>query len=133
MPLIQAVILAVVQGLTEFLPVSSTAHLVLFPWLFHWPEPGMAFDVALHAGTLLAILLYFLRTWIELTLNGVGVHYPASASGEAVARSRHLFWLLVVGTIPAALVGYKFEHVIEDMLRKPIPIGWAMIIVGVLM
>ncbi len=125
--------MAVVQGLTEFLPVSSTAHLVLFPWLFHWPEPGMAFDVALHAGTLAAILLYFLRTWIELTLNGLGVYYPASASGETVAQNRRLFWLLVIGTIPAALIGYKFEHVIEDALRKPIPIGWAMIVVGVLM
>jgi undecaprenyl-diphosphatase len=133
MTLFHAIIMAVVQGLTEFLPVSSTAHLVLFPWLFHWPEPGMAFDVALHAGTLAAILLYFLRTWIELTLNGLGVYYPASASGETVAQNRRLFWLLVIGTIPAALIGYKFEHVIEDALRKPIPIGWAMIVVGVLM
>jgi undecaprenyl-diphosphatase len=133
MDLVHAIILAVVQGLTEFLPISSTAHLVLFPWLFHWPEPGMAFDVALHAGTLVAVVLYFLRTWIELTLNGVGIHYPAGASGEDVARNRRLFWLLVAGTIPAALVGYKFEHVIEDMLRKPIPIGWAMIAVGALM
>jgi undecaprenyl-diphosphatase len=128
-----AIILAIVQGITEFLPISSTAHLVLFPWLFHWPEPGMAFDVALHAGTLAAILLYFLRTWIELLLNGVGIHYPATANGEDVARNRRLFWLLVIGTIPAALAGYKFEHVIETMLRKPIPIGWAMIAVGMLM
>ena len=57
MPLIQAIILAVVQGLTEFLPVSSTAHLVLFPWLLHWPDPGEAFDVALHAGTAAALLV----------------------------------------------------------------------------
>jgi undecaprenyl-diphosphatase len=133
MTLFHVIILAIVQGLTEFLPVSSTAHLVLFPWLFHWPEPGMAFDVALHAGTLVAILLYFLRTWIELTLNGVGIHYPASASGETVAQNRRLFWLLVIGTIPAALAGYEFEHVIEDTLRKPVPIGWAMIAVGLLM
>jgi undecaprenyl-diphosphatase len=133
MTLFHAVILAVVQGLTEFLPVSSTAHLVLFPWLFHWPEPGLAFDVALHAGTLVAVLLFFLRTWIELALNGFGIHYPASADRETLAQNRRVFWLLVAGTIPAALVGYKFEHVIEDALRKPIPIGWAMVVVGVLM
>ncbi len=133
MTLIQAVILAIVQGLTEFLPVSSTAHLVLIPWFFHWPELGVAFDVALHVGTLVAVVLYFLRTWIELTLNGLGMHYPASASAETVAQNRRLFWLLVIGTIPGALVGYKFEHVIEDMLSKPVPIALAMIVVALLM
>src|SRR5712691_6584895 len=133
MTLFHAVVLAVVQGLTEFLPVSSTAHLVLFPWLLNWPDGGIPFDVALHLGTLIAILLYFLRTWIELTLNGLGVHYPATATAETVATNRRLFWLLVAGTIPGALVGYKFEHVIEDSLRKPVPIGLAMIVIGVLM
>ncbi len=133
MSLFQAVTLAVVQGLTEFLPVSSTAHLVIIPWLFHWPELGVAFDVALHAGTLAAVFLYFLRTWVELLLNGFGLHYPASASPEDVAANRRLFWLLVVGTIPGALVGYKFEHLVEDTLSKPIPIACAMIVVGVVM
>jgi len=132
MTLFHAVVLAVVQGLTEFLPVSSTAHLVLFPWLLGWPDGGIPFDVALHLGTLIAIFLYFLRTWIELTLNGFGVHYPAAATTETVATNRRLFWFLIVGTIPGALVGYKFEHVIEDSLRKPVPIGLAMIVIGVL-
>jgi undecaprenyl-diphosphatase len=133
MSLFHAVILAVVQGLTEFLPVSSTAHLVIIPWLFHWPELGVAFDVALHAGTLAAVILFFLRTWVELLLNGFGVHYPASASREDVASNRRIFWLLVVGTIPGGLVGYKFEHLVEDTLSKPIPISCAMIVVGVVM
>lgn len=133
MTLFQAVLLAVVQGLTEFLPVSSTAHLVIIPWLFHWPEMGVAFDVALHAGTLAAVILFFLRTWVELLLNGFGLHYPASASPEDVATNRRIFWLLVVGTIPGALVGYKFEHLVEDTLSKPIPIACAMIVVGVVM
>ena len=133
MTLFQAVLLAVVQGLTEFLPVSSTAHLVIIPWLFHWPELGVAFDVALHAGTLAAVILFFLRTWVELLLNGFGLHYPASASPEDVATNRRIFWLLVVGTIPGALVGYKFEHLVEDTLSKPIPIACAMIVVGVVM
>ena len=88
MPLIQAIILAVVQGLTEFLPVSSTAHLVLFPWLLHWPDPGEAFDVALHAGTLVAVLLYFFKDWLTLTLCGLGMSYPKAAPPEEVAQHR---------------------------------------------
>ena len=80
MSLFHAVVLAVVQGLTEFLPVSSSAHLILIPWLLHWPDGGMAFDVALHAGTLFAVILYFLGTWVSLTLNGLGIRYPAAAS-----------------------------------------------------
>jgi undecaprenyl pyrophosphate phosphatase UppP len=68
MPLWQVIVLAVVQGLTEFLPISSSAHLILIPQFLHWNDPGLAFDVALHAGTLLAVLLYFLRDWIQLVL-----------------------------------------------------------------
>ncbi len=133
MPLYQAVLLAVVQALTEFLPISSTAHLILFPWLAGWPEPGLAFDVALHAGTLLAVLLYFLRTWVELILCGLGVHYPHHASAEEVRQSRRMFSYLVAGTIPGAVVGVLFEKTIEEHLRQPIPIGIALIAVGLLM
>jgi len=133
MPLYQAVLLAVVQALTEFLPVSSTAHLILFPWLAGWPEPGLAFDVALHVGTLLAVALYFLRTWVELILCGLGMHYPRHATVEEVRQSRRMFWYLVAGTVPAALVGLFFEHLIEEHLRRPIPIGMALIVVGLLM
>ena len=84
MSLLQAIILAIVQGLTEFLPVSSTAHLILFPWLLHWPDPGQAFDVALHAGTLLAVLLYLIRDWVELTLAGLGFNYGGRGGPFAV-------------------------------------------------
>ena len=133
MPLYQAVVLALVQALTEFLPISSTAHLILFPWLLHWQEPGLAFDVALHAGTLLAVALYFLRTWVELILCGLGMHYPPGAGVERVRQSRRLFWFLVAGTVPAAVVGFLFEHKIEEHLRKAIPIAGAMIAVGLLM
>ncbi|MGH9682424.1 MAG: undecaprenyl-diphosphatase UppP [Candidatus Acidiferrales bacterium] len=133
MHLWQVIVLAIVQGLTEFLPVSSTAHLILFPWLFHWPDPGLAFDVALHAGTLLAVVLYFLREWIQLVLCGIGFHYPKRAGEHQVIYHRRLFWYLVIGTIPAAIVGWKFEHQIEDLLRKPVPIAIALIVVGLLM
>lgn len=133
MHLWQVIILAIVQGLTEFLPVSSTAHLILFPWLFHWPDPGLAFDVALHAGTLLAVVLFFLRDWIQLTLCGLGFRYPRRASEHQIIYHQRLFWYLVAGTVPAAIVGYKYEHVIEDALRRPVPIAIAMIAVGLLM
>lgn len=133
MTLWHAVVLAVVQGLTEFLPISSSAHLWFFPWALGWPDGGIPFDVALHAGTLLAVLLYFLGTWIELVLNGFGIHYPATASQEQAATNRRLFWLLVIGTIPGAIVGARFEHFIEETWRNPGPIVAAMIGVAVLM
>jgi undecaprenyl-diphosphatase len=133
MSLFQAIILAIVQGLTEFLPVSSTAHLVLFPWLLHWPDPGQAFDVALHAGTLLAILAYFFRDWVELTLAGLGFNYGGRGGPAAAQRNRRMFWYLVAATIPGGLVGFLFEHTIEEHLRKPIYIAVATIGIGLLM
>jgi undecaprenyl-diphosphatase len=139
MHLYQAVILAIVQGLTEFLPVSSTAHLVLFPWLLGWPEGGLPFDVALHVGTLAAVLLYFLRDWVELTLAGFGIHYPAGATGEQVRHNRRLFWYLVIGTIPAGIIGFLFEKKVDESLQSPlsvavtVTIAAALILVGLLM
>jgi undecaprenyl-diphosphatase len=133
MPLWQAIILAVVQGLTEFLPISSSAHLILIPDLLHWQDPGLAFDVALHVGTLAAVLLYFFRDWIQLTLCGLGFHYPQRASQEMVKHSQRLFWYLVAATIPGALVGFLFEHWIDQNLRNPVPIACAMIAIALVM
>ena len=133
MTLFHAVVLAIVQGLTEFLPISSSAHLWFFPWALHWPDGGLPFDVALHAGTLAAVLFYFLGTWIELVLNGIGVRYPVQASDEQCQSSRRLFWFLVIGTIPGAVVGFLFERFIEDTWRNPIPIAAVMIAVALLM
>jgi undecaprenyl-diphosphatase len=133
MPLIQAIILALVQALTEFLPVSSTAHLILFPWLLGWKDPGLAFDVALHAGTLLAVILYFFRTWVTLLLCGLGMKYPAGAPAEEVAQNRRLFWYMIVGTIPAAILGKLFHHQIEDELRTPLIIGVSLVVVALIM
>jgi undecaprenyl-diphosphatase len=132
MSLFQAIILAIIQGLTEFLPVSSTAHLVLFPWLLHWPDPGQAFDVALHAGTLLAVLLFFIRDWMELTLAGLGFNYRGRGE-TSVQQNRKLFWYLIAATIPAAIAGFLFAHKIEEHLRQPVYIAGSMIGVGLLM
>jgi undecaprenyl-diphosphatase len=133
MPLIQAIILALVQALTEFLPVSSTAHLILFPWLFGWKDPGLAFDVALHAGTLLAVILYFFKSWLTLILCGLGKKYPATAPDEDVAQYRRMFWYMVIATIPAAVLGKLFHHQIEDELRTPLIIGVSMVAVALIM
>lgn len=133
MSLIQAIILALVQALTEFLPVSSTAHLILFPWLLHWPDPGLAFDVALHAGTLLAVVLYFVKDWLKLVMCGLGMKYPPTASAEEVNVNRRMFWYMVIGTIPAAVLGKLFHHQIEDELRKPLIIGISLVLIALLM
>jgi undecaprenyl-diphosphatase len=125
MPLYQAIVLAIVQAFTEFLPVSSTAHLILLPWLMGWQDPGKAFDVALHAGTLLALVAYFFRTWVELTLAGLGVHYPAGATTEEVTQHRRLFWYLVVATIPGGAIGFAFQHLVEEKLSQPVSIALA--------
>ncbi|HWZ97880.1 MAG TPA: undecaprenyl-diphosphatase UppP [Candidatus Dormibacteraeota bacterium] len=133
MSLLHAVLLALVQALTEFLPVSSTAHLILFPWLLGWPDPGLAFDVALHAGTLLAVVLYFLKDWLTLIICGLGGKYPANATAEEVGQHRRMFWFMVVGTIPAAILGKLFHHQIEDTLRTPMIVGISLVVVALLM
>jgi undecaprenyl-diphosphatase len=133
MPLFQAIALAVVQGLTEFLPISSSAHLVLIPWLAGWQEPGLAFDVALHAGTLAAVLLYFIRDWVELLLAGFGIRASAKMSDADLSWKKKVFWFLVIGTIPGAIVGVLFEKTIEQRLDQPVPIACAMIGIALLM
>jgi undecaprenyl-diphosphatase len=133
MSLIHAIIMALVQAFTEFLPVSSTAHLILFPWLLHWQDPGLAFDVALHAGTLVALVLYFFKDWLTLIICGLGGKYPASAPAEEIAQHRRMFWYMVLGTIPAAVAGVLFHHQIEETLRQPKIVGVSLVAVALLM
>jgi undecaprenyl-diphosphatase len=128
MPIYQAVVLAIVQGLTEFLPVSSTAHLVLFPWLAHWNDPGLTFDVALHAGTLVAVLLYFWRMWLDM----LAALFRRDAD-PAAAEKRRLFYSLLLATIPAGVAGLLFEKQAEAEFRTPAVIGVALIAVAVFM
>ncbi len=139
MPIYQAVVLAIVQGLTEFLPVSSTAHLWLVPWILKWQDPGLTFDVALHAGTLVAVLLYFWRYWLEmikmvLGISGNNSGAPAKAGTMTLlGENRQLFWFLVIATIPGGIAGWLFERAADEKLRSPFIIGPALIIVGLLM
>jgi len=114
-PVLQAAFLGVLQGLTEFIPVSSSGHLVLFPKLFGWPDPGLAFDVAVHVGTLLAVVVYFRREWWAV-IKGFFTSFRTRPS--AWDRWQRLSWLLILATIPAAVVGVALSGYLEDHLRS---------------
>lgn len=136
-PVWQAVVLAAVQGVAEFLPISSTAHLVLFPWLLGWTDPGLTFDVALHFGTLVAVLGFFFPTWIRILRAGFGaqidIHTGAPVTGAALKLQQRLLWLLVLATVPGGIIGFLFEKQIESTWRDPRIIAVSLIVVGVLM
>ncbi|MCL4459261.1 MAG: undecaprenyl-diphosphatase UppP [Chloroflexi bacterium] len=114
MDLIQALILGIVQGLTEFIPVSSSAHLVLVPWLLRWPEPGLAFDTVLHLGTLMAVLLFFWRDFVSL-FDG----WLRSLVGRGRSSDGRLAWLVLLGTIPAGIAGTTLGGWFEAMFSQP--------------
>jgi len=126
--LLKALVLGVVQGLTEFLPISSTAHLILFPWLFGWDDPvlnSLTFDVALHFGTLLAVIFYFRNEWLKLLRGFIG-HDMNDPYGR-------LSWMVVIGTVPAGILGVMFEHYVETVLRSELVIVFTLAFVGLLM
>lgn len=119
MELVRAIVLGIVQGLTEFLPVSSSGHLILVSSLFKWPDQGQAFDVGLHAGTLLALLLYFWRDWyamINAGIRDVLSHGARTAQWQFESR---LLWTIAIGTVPAAIVGVTLESWFEENVREP--------------
>jgi len=130
MPVYQAIVLGIVQGLAEFLPISSSAHLILVPWVLGWDDPGLAFDVALHWGTLFAVLIVFWRDWIQLVSAGLRSIADRQFLGTA---ERRLFWGLVVATIPGAIVGKLLGDYAEETLRSPLLIAVTMSLMGVLL
>jgi undecaprenyl-diphosphatase len=113
---LQVIVLGIIQGLTEFLPISSTAHLVIIPKLLGWPDQGLAFDIALHVGTLIAVLLYFFRDWLQVLAQGLGV--STSGGDPALRRNPRLLWLLALGTIPAGVAGLLFQKKAETLWRE---------------
>lgn len=136
MPLLHAVILALVQAATEFLPVSSTAHLVLVPWLAGWAPHGLLFDIALHMGTLAAVLIYFAKTWIRLIALAVGRPIWRPQPGEPdydLYENPKLFGFLVAATFPAGIAGLALKDYVETVFRSPVIIGVMLIVVGVAM
>jgi len=134
-PILHAIVLGVVQGLSEFLPISSSGHLLLAPWLFGWHDFDndkieKAYDVALHLGTLVAVVAYFWRDLVVYVRDGVRMvvdrERPASAEGR-------LAWLLVLSAVPAAIVGALFENTIDERLGKPWIIAVSLIVFGLLL
>lgn len=125
MPVWQAVVLGVVQGLGEFLPISSSAHLILVPWVFGWEDPGLSFDVALHWGTLAAVLAVFWRDWIRLISAGI---FQRGSDAD-----KRLFWGLVISAIPGAIIGKFLDKWAEENLRAPLLIAATMATLGVLL
>jgi undecaprenyl-diphosphatase len=128
--ILQAIILGIVQGLTEFLPISSSGHLIIVPWLFNWhfllENPGLnkTFDVALHLGTFVAVVVYF---WREI--GRLLAAWARSMSRRSLADPEaKLAWLLIVSTIPAAIIGVALESFIEDRLGRPWIIAVMMIV-----
>jgi undecaprenyl-diphosphatase len=131
-PPFQALLLGILQGLTEFLPISSSAHLILFPWFFQWNHPlldSLPFDVALHAGTLLAVLWYFWRDWLGL----IGGFFRILAKRSARDFQERFILYIILATIPAGIVGILLEKTIESTFRNPVLITLPLIFVSFLM
>lgn len=128
MELWQAIILAILQGLTEFLPISSSAHLILPSQLLGWPDQGLAFDVAVHVGTLLAVMSYFRHDLVKLTQGFVDSTFLTKPNMDG-----KLAWCIILATIPAGLVGVCLNGTIETYLRDSIVIATTTIVFGLLL
>ena len=126
----QAIVLGVVQGLTEFLPISSSGHLILVPYFLHWPDQGLDFDIATNTGTLLAVLAYFHRDLRDLI---AGFVTGASRSHDGEFAPRPMAWAILVGTVPAGIVGLFAKHWIEANLRTPAVIAATTFFYGLLL
>ncbi|HIJ94511.1 MAG TPA: undecaprenyl-diphosphatase UppP [Desulfuromonadales bacterium] len=130
MNMLHAAVLGALQGFSEVLPISSSAHLILVPWLLNWPESGLTFDVALHLGTFLALTLYFWRDIIEL----MAAFFDALASRSLNSQAKRMPFLVIAVTIPAAVIGKLFEHHIEAIFRSnPLLIAAILIVFGLLL
>lgn len=125
---LQVIVLSLVQGLTEFLPISSSAHLILVPVLTTWEDQGLAFDVALHLGSLLAVVVYFRKDLLAMA--GSWTRSLATRQADADAK---LAWAVLLGTIPVGLAGLLFKDTVETVLRSPLYIATGLIVFGVLL
>lgn len=125
---LQAIVLAIVQGLSEFLPISSSGHLILVPHFLGWTDQGLAFDVAVHVGTLIAVAGYFRKQLLAMTRAWFG-----SLAGGGLTPDARLAWCVVIGTIPVGIVGLLFSDLIEKMLRNPLFVAGTLSVFGLLM
>ena len=123
----QSTILGIIQGMSEFLPISSSGHLVITPWLFGFSDPGLSFDVALHFGTLLAVVAYFWNDWLKIFQNALGKRK------EGNVQNMNLLWVLVVATIPGVLAGLFLENLAETIFRNPLLIAFNLFFWGMIL
>ncbi len=119
MNITQAILLGILQGATEFLPVSSSGHLVLVPWLLNWPAPGIAFNAVVHWGTAVAVIAYFWRDWIDLALAVPQVLKLRPGGLDKLPLNARLLLLIILGSIPAAAIGYALDDFFEAMFARP--------------
>jgi len=128
MDTLHALMLALLQGLTEFLPISSSAHLILMPRLLGWTDQGLSFDVAVHVGTLIAVVVYFRHEVVRLSLA-----WLQSCNRRQLTADAQLAWFVLLGTLPAAVAGLLLHDFIENNLRSPLVIAVTTIGFGVLL
>ncbi len=130
MDIAKAVVLGIVQGATEFIPVSSSGHLVLVPWLLGWENPGLAFDAIVHWGTLLAVFTFFaedLRRIVVAVVGGLVSRQPFATSDA------RLGWFIAVGTVPAVLAGLLLESTFEQLFGRPVWVAAFLLVTGLLL
>jgi len=130
MEIVAAIVLGIIQGLTEFLPISSSAHLILVPWFFGWDPQGLVFDVSLHVGTAIAVVAFFWRDWVLLAREAFKGLLERNPFGNA---QRKLAWFIIVGTIPAGVIGIMFEETVENTLRSPLVPVFTLVVFGLLL
>jgi undecaprenyl-diphosphatase len=133
MDIFQSIFLGILQGLGEFLPISSTAHLILAPYFFNWPDPGLSFDVALHVGTLIAVVAFFWRDWIDIFKALSNDIFHTSYKLEARSYPTNLLWLLVIASVPGAIFGFFLDDYAESAFRNPLIIAFTLSVVGLVL
>jgi undecaprenyl-diphosphatase len=122
MSILEAIVYGILQGLGEFLPISSTAHITLAPWFFGWKDPGLAFDIALHLGTLAAVVIFFRKDLINLIKAGLT---------NAKSFEGRLYWYIVLACVPGGILGLLFEEYVETTFRNPLLIGIMLMAMGI--
>jgi undecaprenyl-diphosphatase len=127
MSFIQIIVLAIVQGITEFLPMSSSGHLILGSWLFNWPDQGLFFDAAVHVGTMVAVLVYFRREWVQMVTGLGGDKLVEVDDSGGTVRARMLAILIVTGTIPLVVIAPFIKNLLENDFRDPTAVGWLLV------
>ncbi|MCX6737306.1 MAG: undecaprenyl-diphosphate phosphatase, partial [Candidatus Parcubacteria bacterium] len=128
--MITLIILSLIQGITELLPVSSSAHLIILPWFFKINDPGLTFDVALHLGTLLALIVYFFKDWLKIIK--LGFSRKAQIGSKELYNYKTL-WFLVLATLPVVIFGFIFGDKLEKWLRQPLVTAVSLIVFGILL